>query len=109
MPSRKRRDGENDAHRHFPGSTAAQPYCEGSSAVSCCPASRDGRAGIRIDPAGQVGWLQAGGISALTLAIVLGMGVGNTVYPRIGAAAGAGVTFSRPTCCAWASSCTACA
>ena len=44
---------------------------------------------------GKIGWLQANGISALTLAIVLGMGVGNTVYPRIGALAGAGVTFSK--------------
>ena len=44
---------------------------------------------------GRIGWLQSNGISALTLAIVLGMVVGNTVYPRIGAAAGAGVTFSK--------------
>ena len=32
---------------------------------------------------GKIGWLQANGISALTLAIVLGMGVGNTVYPFV--------------------------
>lgn len=44
---------------------------------------------------GKIGWLQSNGISALTLAIVLGMVVGNTVYPRIGAAAGGGVTFSK--------------
>ncbi|MFZ2299222.1 MAG: putative sulfate exporter family transporter, partial [Aquabacterium sp.] len=44
---------------------------------------------------GRIGWLQSNGISALTLAIVLGMVVGNTVYPRIGAMAGAGVTFSK--------------
>ncbi len=44
---------------------------------------------------GKIGWLQSNGISALTLAIVLGMVVGNTVYPRIGATAGAGVTFSK--------------
>ena len=30
-----------------------------------------------------VNWLQSNGISALTLAIVLGMVVGNTVYPKI--------------------------
>jgi uncharacterized membrane protein YadS len=32
----------------------------------------------------KIGWLQANGISTLTLAIVLGMVVGNTVYPGIG-------------------------
>jgi len=32
---------------------------------------------------GKVGWLQANGISALTIAIVLGMIVGNTLYPRL--------------------------
>jgi uncharacterized integral membrane protein (TIGR00698 family) len=44
---------------------------------------------------GKLGWLQANGISALTLAIVLGMVVGNTVYPRIAPASAAGVTFSK--------------
>jgi uncharacterized integral membrane protein (TIGR00698 family) len=40
-------------------------------------------------------WLLANGISALTLAIVLGMIVGNTVYPRIAERAAPGVTFSK--------------
>ncbi|MNV14922.1 hypothetical protein D3C71_1056210 [compost metagenome] len=40
-------------------------------------------------------WLQTHGISALTLAIVLGIAVGNTVYPRLAAPAGAGVGFSK--------------
>lgn len=44
---------------------------------------------------GRIGWLQANGISALTLAIVLGMFVGNTVYPRVAAASAIGVTFSK--------------
>ena len=44
---------------------------------------------------GKIGWLQANGISALTLAIVLGMLVGNTAYPRIAAASALGVTFSK--------------
>ena len=44
---------------------------------------------------GRIGWLQANGISALTLAIVLGIVVGNTVYPRIADGAGSGVTFSK--------------
>jgi uncharacterized integral membrane protein (TIGR00698 family) len=40
-------------------------------------------------------WMQAHGISALTLAIVGGMIVGNTVYPRIAAYGARGVTFSK--------------
>lgn len=43
----------------------------------------------------QVGWLQSNGISALTLAIVLGMVVGNTVYSRISTVADSGVTLSK--------------
>jgi len=45
----------------------------------------------------QIGWLRANGISALTVAIVLGMMVGNSVYPRISRAAASGVTFSKQT------------
>jgi uncharacterized integral membrane protein (TIGR00698 family) len=44
---------------------------------------------------GEIVLLQSNGISALTLAIVLGMVVGNTIYPRIGALTGAGVTCSK--------------
>jgi uncharacterized integral membrane protein (TIGR00698 family) len=44
---------------------------------------------------GRIGWLQNHGFSALTLAIVLGMLVGNTVYPRFAAVSGAGVNFSK--------------
>jgi uncharacterized integral membrane protein (TIGR00698 family) len=40
-------------------------------------------------------WMQASGISALTLAIVGGMIVGNTVYPRIAVSSARGVTFSK--------------
>jgi uncharacterized integral membrane protein (TIGR00698 family) len=40
-------------------------------------------------------WLQAHGISALTLAIIGGMVVGNTVYPRVAAASAPGVLFSK--------------
>ncbi|NYF35398.1 YeiH family protein [Stenotrophomonas sp. JAI102] len=40
-------------------------------------------------------WLQAHGISALTLAIVLGIAVGNTLYPRLATQAGAGVGFAK--------------
>lgn len=43
------------------------------------------------------GWLRSNGIGALTLAIVLGMLVGNTLYPRIAASSAAGVNFARQT------------
>ena len=45
------------------------------------------------------GWpvLQSHGISPLTVAIVLGMLVGNTLYPSFAPWAGAGVTLSRST------------
>lgn len=46
---------------------------------------------------GKIGWLQANGVSALTLAIVLGMIVGNTIYPRFALAGAAGVAFSKQT------------
>jgi uncharacterized integral membrane protein (TIGR00698 family) len=42
-------------------------------------------------------WLQSNGISALTLAIVLGMLIGNTVYPNLAAASAEGVKFSKQT------------
>jgi len=44
---------------------------------------------------GSYGWLQAHGISALTLAIVLGLLVGNSIYPRIADASCEGVRFSK--------------
>ena len=44
---------------------------------------------------GRFDWLAAHGLSALTLAIVLGMLVGNTVYPRFAAASGPGVQVSK--------------
>lgn len=44
---------------------------------------------------GRIDWLAAHGLSALTLAIVLGMLVGNTVYPRFAAASGPGVNLSK--------------
>jgi uncharacterized integral membrane protein (TIGR00698 family) len=46
---------------------------------------------------GKIGWFASTGISALTLAIVLGMLVGNTLYPRVARAADGGVTFSKQT------------
>jgi uncharacterized integral membrane protein (TIGR00698 family) len=46
---------------------------------------------------GGLSWLQAHGMSALTSAILLGIVLGNTVYARVAAASGAGVTFSKQT------------
>ncbi len=44
---------------------------------------------------GRAEWLQSHGLSGLTLAIVLGMVVGNTLLSRAGASAGPGVQFAR--------------
>src|SRR3569833_3404848 len=46
---------------------------------------------------GTLGWLQAHGMSALTVAIVLGILLGNTLYPHFAAQGGAGVVFSKQT------------
>ena len=46
---------------------------------------------------GQVGGLQDHGFSALTLAVVLGMLIGNTIYPRFAGVGGGGVNFSKHT------------
>ena len=49
-------------------------------------------AGIAL---GRIDWLAEHGFSALTLAIVLGMLVGNTAYPRMAAVSGPGVNLSK--------------
>jgi uncharacterized integral membrane protein (TIGR00698 family) len=46
---------------------------------------------------GKIGWLQAHGMSALTVAIVLGIVFGNTFYHRVAESSGAGVAFSKQT------------
>jgi uncharacterized integral membrane protein (TIGR00698 family) len=46
---------------------------------------------------GKFAWLQAHGMSALTVAILLGIVLGNTVYPSIAPSCGAGVGFSKQT------------
>lgn len=46
---------------------------------------------------GTLPWLQAHGISALTLAIVIGIVIGNTAYPALAPRAAAGVGFSKAT------------
>jgi uncharacterized integral membrane protein (TIGR00698 family) len=67
-------------------------------ALSCGPgiALTGALAALAIE-LGKLAWLQANGISALTLAIVLGMLVGNTVYPRLASASADGVIFSKQT------------
>jgi uncharacterized integral membrane protein (TIGR00698 family) len=65
-------------------------------AVSCAPgiALTAALAALAIE-FGKFAWLQANGISALTLAIVLGILVGNTIYPYIASATAGGVVFSK--------------
>lgn len=46
---------------------------------------------------GTIDWFQAHGLSALTVAIVLGIALGNTVYPRVASHSGAGIAFSKQT------------
>lgn len=43
----------------------------------------------------QFNWLQSHGLSALTIAIILGIGLGNTLYSRMTAHCGLGVMFSK--------------
>ncbi len=44
---------------------------------------------------GELAWLQSHGFSALTIAIVLGIVLGNTAFPRFAMTCGPGVTFSK--------------
>ena len=46
---------------------------------------------------GALPWFQDRGLSALTLAIVIGMLIGNTVYPRLQARVDDGIAFSKTT------------
>lgn len=48
-----------------------------------------------------VSWFQSSGISALTLAIVLGILLGNTIFHRVAAASGPGVSFSKQQLLRW--------
>ena len=46
---------------------------------------------------GKLPWMQNHGMSALTLAIILGIVLGNSVYARLAPTCGAGVAFSKQT------------
>lgn len=45
----------------------------------------------------QMPWAQGAGLSALTLAILLGIGFGNTLFPSVAGPTAAGVDFSKST------------
>ena len=51
--------------------------------------------GVAAIALGELGWMQAYGLSALTIAIVLGIALGNTVYPRLAGNCHTGVAFSK--------------
>ncbi len=51
-------------------------------------------AGVSIQ-LGKVAWLASHGLSALTIAIVLGIVLGNTIFPRLASHCSAGVVFSK--------------
>jgi uncharacterized membrane protein YadS len=53
--------------------------------------------------AGSFSAIAGAGFSALTLAILFGMVVGNTVYPKIWQSCDGGVIFANSICCASAS------
>ncbi|QEI09354.1 YeiH family putative sulfate export transporter [Pigmentiphaga aceris] len=55
-----------------------------SAALACCAMWLGGS-----------GWAQAHGLSALTLAIIMGMVIGNTVFPRIATVSTPGINFSK--------------
>jgi hypothetical protein len=46
---------------------------------------------------GKIGWLQSHGMSALTVAILLGIVLANTFYTRLAGSVGPGVNFSKQT------------
>jgi len=46
---------------------------------------------------GGLGWLQSHGMSALTVAILLGIVLANTIYTRLAGTVGSGVNFSKQT------------
>ena len=56
---------------------------------------------------GKLDWMQNHGMSALTLAIMLGIVLGNSVYGRLAPTCGAGVAFPSRLYCDLASFCTA--
>ena len=74
--------------------TAPSPV-PASSPLAHTSASLTGALAFAAIQLGDLPWFAAHGVSALTLAIVLGMVVGNTVYARVGAVAGAGVNLSK--------------
>src|ERR1700685_3958008 len=80
-----------------PSALAAKPGSpHGQQLVSFLPGVLlTGTIAILATELAKSAWMQANGISALTLAIVGGMIAGNTVYPRIAGYSAPGVAFSK--------------
>ncbi|WP_312238762.1 YeiH family protein [Stenotrophomonas sp.] len=74
----------------LPSPSLAQRWRGGVPGLLLTAAVAAGAMGLATVP-----WLQAHGISALTLAIVIGIALGNSVYPRLAAQAAPGVGVSK--------------
>ena len=80
------------AHRHSePGTLPLHGKTRFAGIVLCAAL---GAGAILL---GQINWLTTHGLSALTLAIILGIVVGNTFYATIGSLCGPGVAYSKQT------------
>ncbi len=88
--------GQNGAVRGFGSSVTPGRHGMGGRLFKLLPgiALTAALAVMAIELA-KVGWLRTNGFSALTLAIVLGMMAGNTVYPRLARIAHEGVTSAK--------------
>jgi uncharacterized integral membrane protein (TIGR00698 family) len=75
--------------RVWPWTTQPAPFWWGLTAVGAIAA-------LAIALA-QMPWAQGAGLSALTLAILLGIGFGNTLFPQVAGDTAAGVDFSKST------------
>ncbi|WP_420177221.1 YeiH family protein [Kerstersia gyiorum] len=110
---RPAREGQGMLHEGSPALTAGAAYAAAAAPARVSPGAQ-APAGRSWQPGALVAgllltgsiaaaaqwlssqpWAQTHGIAALTLAIVLGMLVGNTVYPSVAGRLGAGVDFSK--------------
>ncbi|MDR2334011.1 MAG: YeiH family protein [Burkholderiaceae bacterium] len=79
------------AHHHAPPSSGSI-WAKRLPGVLLCAAI----AGV-ASYVGQIEWFASHGLSVLTLAIIIGMVLGNTVYGSIAPTAGAGIGFTKQT------------
>lgn len=110
---RPAREGQGMLHEGSPALTAGAAYVAAAAPARVSPGAQ-APAGRSWQPGALVAgllltgsiaaaaqwlssqpWAQTHGIAALTLAIVLGMLIGNTVYPSVAGRLGAGVDFSK--------------